>query len=750
MAQVASDSGIFQGISREDLARVAPSLIRLRPGSLQTLAALRTAQFPTRILSISFSASMISAALSGAGNAKSGASGAPFDLTANELEFGPDGTATGRINLRINSAQDKLEFLESALASPSASANKEGQSVYIGDSASDLLCLLRCDIGIVMKSRGDGREPNATLQRVATAAGIDLVPLASFSKTAASRGDGGRRTLFLAESWAEVATFLLPSTANPHVADPSQAPRAVVAPLQAPRVLSIAGSDSGGGAGIQADLKTFEALGAFGMTAVTALTAQNTRGVQAVEATSPDMIRHQIESCLTDIGTDVVKTGMLSNVASVNVVTEALLQHRAAWKHLVIDPVMISTSGHNLAANEAIKAVLDALFPLATLVTPNVPEARAILAVAARAGSIPETDAAPLLAREWSTAEDLLAAAKLIALLGPRAVLVKGGHLSGDQALDVLYEVESAAFREFSAPRLETTSTHGTGCTLASAVSAFLARGLSLPDAVEGAKRYVWQALHRSAHLLIGTGTQRPFNRAHASHDLGLGDAQLAYMRAVKGRTDYLRVYAVTDPYCNEAAGRSMVEAVRQTLEGGATIVQLREKKIDGGDFVKVARDVLALCRAYGVPMVINDRVDVCMAVGADGVHVGQDDIPCALVRKILGPDRILGVSCKTPEQVRKAYEDGADYVGCGGVYATTTKVDNETIHVEGLKRICDTKPLPVVAIGGVKAHNAAPCLQAGADGIAVVSGIFAAADAEAATRELVALVDRELPKEGR
>ena len=206
-----------------------------------------------------------------------------------------------------------------------------------------------------------------------------------------------------------------------------------------------------------------------------------------------------------------------------------------------------------------------------------------------------------------------------------------------------------------------------------------------------------------------------------------------------------LRVYAVTDPGCNARAGRTMVEAVAAAVAGGATLVQVREKDAATGAFVAAARAALRVCRAAGVPLLINDRVDVALAVGADGVHVGQDDMPARLARRLIGPGRILGVSVKTPEEAVKAAADGADYLGAGAVVPTGTKADTSVIGLGGLKAVCDAVDIPVVAIGGVGKDNARGALEAGAAGVAVVSAIFAAADAEGATRALRVAVDGAL-----
>ncbi len=241
--------------------------------------------------------------------------------------------------------------------------------------------------------------------------------------------------------------------------------------------LTIAGSDPGGGAGIQADLKTFAAHRVHGMAVVTALTAQSTLGVSGVHLPPAGFVAAELEAVLDDLRVDAVKTGMLGSAAIVEVVADALSSRRV--ERLVVDPVMVSKSGHRLLLPEAEEALSRRLLPLALLATPNLPEAEALASL--EAGSV----------RDRAGMRDV---ARRLRDLGPRAVLVKGGHLgAGEPALDLLYD--DAGFEEISAPRLETTCTHGTGCTLSAAIAANLARGLALRDAVARAKRYLTAAM---------------------------------------------------------------------------------------------------------------------------------------------------------------------------------------------------------------------------------------------------------------
>lgn len=252
-----------------------------------------------------------------------------------------------------------------------------------------------------------------------------------------------------------------------------------------PIAITIAGSDSGGGAGIQADLKTFAALGVFGCSAITSLTAQNTLGVQGVFPVPPAFVKAQIASVLSDIPVAAIKTGMLAKADIITAVAEALVEYPQI--PFVLDPVMVATSGDRLLAEDAISALINELLPLADLLTPNLLEAAALL------NTSPAQDQQQMLQQ----AERLLA-------LGPKAVLMKGGHGQGSESVDLLLTKSGSEI--FSAPRIVTRNTHGTGCTLASAIAAGLAKGLRLNAAVAEAKQYLHNALLHAEDLSIGAG----------------------------------------------------------------------------------------------------------------------------------------------------------------------------------------------------------------------------------------------------
>ncbi|XP_020405665.1 phosphomethylpyrimidine kinase/thiamin-phosphate pyrophosphorylase isoform X1 [Zea mays] len=457
-----------------------------------------------------------------------------------------------------------------------------------------------------------------------------------------------------------------------------------------PHVLTVAGSDSSAGAGIQADIKACAALGAYCSSVITAVTAQNTVGVQ-------------------------VKTGMLPSAGVVKVLCESL--RKFPVKALVVDPVMVSTSGDTLSGPSTLATYRDELFSMADIVTPNVKEASKLL------GDV-----------SLHTISDMCNAAESIYKLGPKYVLVKGGDMpDSSDAIDVLFDGKE--FTELRGLRIKTRNTHGTGCTLASCIAAELAKGATMLHAVQAAKKFVESALYHSKDLVIGNGPQGPFD-----HHFELKSPSYKMGSLQKFNPDDLFLYAVTDSGMNKKWGRSIKDAVKAAIEGGATIVQLREKDAETREFLEAAKACVEICKSSGVPLLINDRVDVALACDADGVHVGQSDMPAWEVRRLLGPGKIIGVSCKTPAQAEQAWKDGADYIGCGGVFPTTTKANNPTLGFEGLRTVCLASKLPVVAIGGINAGNAGSVMELGLPnlkGVAVVSALFDRERVAAETRNL-------------
>ncbi len=252
------------------------------------------------------------------------------------------------------------------------------------------------------------------------------------------------------------------------------------------RVLTIAGSDSGGGAGIQADLKTFAAIGCYGMSAITALTAQNTLGVNDIHAVPPAFAAAQLDAVFSDIGTDAVKIGMLFSSDLIQAVADQLVKYRAT--NIVLDPVMVAQSGDKLLKDDAIEAIKTYLMPLADVVTPNLPEAEV------------------LLGESLDDPDTVRGAAKKLSLLGSRSVLIKGGHGEAQKATDILYLTDEDRWIELAGNRIATRNNHGTGCTLSSAIAAYLAQGKALKAAVEAAKAYISKAIQAGSEYKIGHG----------------------------------------------------------------------------------------------------------------------------------------------------------------------------------------------------------------------------------------------------
>lgn len=253
-----------------------------------------------------------------------------------------------------------------------------------------------------------------------------------------------------------------------------------------PTVLTIAGSDSGGGAGIQADIKAISAMGCYAASAITAITVQNTVGVQAVHPVPLDILAGQIDAVLSDIGADAIKIGMLHSAEVVNLVAEKIEQY--GIKNVVLDPVMVSTSGHRLIEETAIDSLKSRLMPLARVITPNIPEAEI------------------LCGKKIASEKEFAEVAKILSLDNTVSVLLKAGHLTGETLVDYFYNAEDGSIALLPSKRVNTRNTHGTGCTLSSAFAAALAKGETLTKAAQSAKQYIEQAIISGAEYQIGKG----------------------------------------------------------------------------------------------------------------------------------------------------------------------------------------------------------------------------------------------------
>lgn len=476
------------------------------------------------------------------------------------------------------------------------------------------------------------------------------------------------------------------------------------------KVLSIAGSDCSGGAGVQADLKTFSAHGVFGMSVIVSVVAENTSRVIDIQDVSPDMVESQMDAVFEDIEVDAVKIGMLSSPECMRAVAGRLRKYCPV--HVVADPVMYAKNGCPLMEETAVDALRKWILPVTDVLTPNIPEAEKLADM-----------------QILSTA-DMEEAARRIQGMGCRSVVVKGGHALGS-ALDILFDGKQ--FYYFEAERIDTKNTHGTGCTFSSAIASNLALGMGIKDAVRFAKDYVTTAIVHSLSIGKGNGPTHHFYELYR-HGLHRMEKRCR-------KFDY-SLYLVTDRARMSTA--TLCEAVEQAILGGCSMVQLRETDLLSIDFYRQAEEVRKVTARYDIPLIINNRPDIALAVGADGVHIGQKDLPASAVREIIGPDMLLGVSASSLQEAVQAQKDGADYLGVGAMLPTRTKKDARLVSMRELCAIRQAVRLPMVAIGGINKENAAEFMRAGVNGLAVVSAIIAQPDIRAAAAELRGIVSRE------
>lgn len=471
-----------------------------------------------------------------------------------------------------------------------------------------------------------------------------------------------------------------------------------------PSVLTIAGFDPSGGAGIQADLRVFAALKTAGLSVSTALTVQNSRGVQAAHPVASDVLGAQLEALFSDAPIGAVKIGMLAGAGQVRAVVRAIARFRPP--HVVLDTVLASTGGFPLLDAPGRSALIRELLPLCSVIMPNLPEAAALTGLKV-AG---ETDMAA-------------AGAKLLRL-GARAVLIKGGHLAG-RPTDVLFRAGKAP-TVYAGARVATRHSHGTGCLLSSATASYLALGRGLEDSIRRAKEEVGRALETP--VIAGRGRGYPGIAPVA-------DADIFHARRL-ARLNGL--YVVTDSTL--CPGRGPEELVRAALAGGAAVVQLRDKRLETPDLVRLAKRLNRIARAHRALFIVNDRVDVALAADADGVHLGPDDMLPADARRILGAERLIGVSVAGIDEARRAGPH-ASYFGVGAIFGSKTKPDAGPPvglgRLRAIGRACPDRPL--VAIGGIHAGNIADVARAGAAAAAVVSAVACASDARQAARRLAA-----------
>lgn len=485
------------------------------------------------------------------------------------------------------------------------------------------------------------------------------------------------------------------------------------------RALTVAGSDSGGGAGIQADLKTFAALGVYGSSVITAITAQNTMGVTRSQGISADMVGDQIDAVLSDIGADAIKTGMLYDGDIIEHLTNKLDFYDVGC--LIVDPVMIATSGVRLLNESGVNALRSKLLPRAAFITPNVDEASVLC------GYSIESQA------------DLKRAAGDLHHMGADFVVITG-ITKNDQCIDLGFDGQE--YRELTGPLIDTTNTHGTGCSFSAALTAYMAQGLSPWSAVAMAKKYIDIGLRYAYQVGGGRG---PINHMAAFFPGDLANINVCQTRAQAFDSWGSKIDLPAGPLLNViiggplCAGKNYAEITRIAVKNGARLIQLREKEGDTGQLVNIAMEMGKVCHEYNALFVVNDRVDIAMASGADGLHIGQDDLAPQMARAILGPEKIIGVSAGNMGEAEAAAAGGADYLGVGPVYPTLSKdCKNVACGNELIAQIVDRLSIPVIAIGGINTANTPPIIKAGASGIAVISAILGANDLSDATQDFM------------
>jgi hydroxymethylpyrimidine kinase/phosphomethylpyrimidine kinase/thiamine-phosphate diphosphorylase len=458
------------------------------------------------------------------------------------------------------------------------------------------------------------------------------------------------------------------------------------------RVITIAGSDPSGGAGIQADLRVFARAGVRGTAVITALTEQTAAAVNATNLVADSTVAKQIDAAFADGNVEAVKTGMLGNAAIVRAVAATLARHGA--RNVAVDPVFTSSSGTTLLDDDGIELLRAQLIPNATIVTPNIHEAARLL------GAPPP-----------KRLDEVRDAARKLVELGPRWVVITGGHFdNGADVVDVL--TNGAETHEVRAPRVAGSGIHGSGCRYSAMVAAALANGADIPTACAKAQHLV------AAEIREATLT----------------------------RPSIGKLYLVATPR-GHMNGFEFLARIRAAVEGGVDILQLRSKELDGGAYARLAERVGAIAATANIPFIVNDRVDVAISVNATGVHLGQKDLAPEFARRLM-PTGIIGRSSHEVAHANKAIEEGADYFAVGPCWETPTKPGRKAAGLKYVREVASLNPdIPWFAIGGINADNIQEVIEAGARRIAVVRAILDARDPAIAASTLKAALNGVLPE---
>lgn len=464
-------------------------------------------------------------------------------------------------------------------------------------------------------------------------------------------------------------------------------------------VLTIAGSDPSGGAGIQADIKTISALGCYAASAITAVTVQNTLGISDVHPIPPQIVEGQIRMVMDDINPMAIKVGMVNDGATIRAIAKVLREYKS--KCVVVDPVMVSTSGLPLMQPDAVHIFVKELMPLATLLTPNIPEAMAL------------KDSKP-----------------------SSYVLVKGGHADeGLEMVDRLYGSDGTLIRTYKGEKVDTKNTHGTGCSLSSAIAAMLAHGYGIEEAIDRAKRWLTKAIKAGVNVEIGSGPG-PINHFFCPEPL------------VKQKISIEQLALQFITHKNERYG--YVHGAGKALMGGCRWIQLRMKGATDKEVREAALLLKPICKRYRAVLIIDDRVEIAKEVDADGVHLGKGDMSIEKARTILGDEKIIGGTANTTDDILRFAEAGADYIGCGPFRFTTTKKHLSPIlgsdgYRDIIREIREIRKLtiPIVAIGGITAEDIPEIMDTGVDGIALSGAILNAHAPTEETKKIVSIIEQ-------
>lgn len=486
--------------------------------------------------------------------------------------------------------------------------------------------------------------------------------------------------------------------------------------MSRPIVWTIAGSDPSGGAGIQADLKTMNALNVHGCSVITALTAQNTTGVSAIEFPTCSFLEQQLATLACDLPPVAVKLGMLGHADAIRTIAHSLKPLNA---YVVCDPVILSTSGHPLLEQSALHTLIQELLPQVDLLTPNVPEAEI------------------LTGQTIHTAKEIEAAAKQLLSFGVRSVLIKGGHLDSKFSQD--YWTNGREHFWMTSPHQPSQHTHGTGCTLSAAITACYALGFEEADALVIAKAYVNQGIRHAPQLGLGNGPLAHLGWPEHYENIPwlTATAEVAQQR-------------LQFPNCGDTPLGfypivNRLSWLETLLPLGISTIQLRIKDLTGEDLEREIAQAAALARIFNCRLFINDHWELAVKYGAYGVHLGQEDLKTANLQVIYEAGLRLGISTHCYAEVARALAVHPSYLAIGPIFSTTTKAMRFAPQgLEALRRWRKTLPYPLVAIAGIFLDNAPDVLATGVDGIAVVRDIMHAEDVSSQVKRWLQLFQQE------